>query len=204
MYAVTMKNTPITVGFAMATIGQFTFGIYTLVSLAKGGAEERPQIPLDAYHTCLFAQRLDLEIVYVSIPLLFDFLAFSLTLLFIARSKKAGFGVSILLKTIAEDATRYFFFIFTFQLILVLQEVFYRRSPFLSTSAFSNLVFLPVMISRLFLSLRKAADSQPNEQSPTGGRIFPSMAFVGPQRSMEPGADDIPLHTYPSAQGTSF
>ena len=54
-----------------------------------------------------------------------DFLAFTLTLFFVVRAKKAGFGVSTLLRTIAEDATRYFFFIFTFQLILVLNVFIY-------------------------------------------------------------------------------
>ena len=115
------------------------------------------QIPLDPYHLCLFNQLLGLEGVYVGIPLLFgawgdllsdestyadptnhgnnsDLLAFTLTLFFVVRSKKAGFGVSILLRTIAEDATRYFFFIFTFQLILVIEMPLYMVrfvAPFL-------------------------------------------------------------------------
>ena len=35
----TMKNIPITIGFAITAAGQFTFGIYTLVIVAKGGGK---------------------------------------------------------------------------------------------------------------------------------------------------------------------
>ena len=34
-----MGNVPITAGFVVATAGQFTFGIYALVILAKGGGK---------------------------------------------------------------------------------------------------------------------------------------------------------------------
>ena len=35
----TMKNISITVGFAITTTGQFAFGIYALVILARGGGK---------------------------------------------------------------------------------------------------------------------------------------------------------------------
>lgn len=203
MYAVTAKNIPITAGFAIATAAQFTFGIYTLVILAKGGAGQLSHIPLDAYHACLFNQQQTLEIVYVSTSLIFDFFTFSLTLFFVARSKKAGLRVSILLRTIAEDATRYFFFIFTFQLILVLSLIFGSKSKFLQTSAFGNLVYLPVMISRLLLSLRKAVAPQRNEQLPAS-RNSQSTAFFARWRSAGSEEDDIPLRAYRGAQGTEY
>jgi hypothetical protein len=49
-----------------------------------------------------------------------DFLAFSLTVFFISRSKKGGHKLSIMLRTIVEDATRYFLFIFTSHIALAM------------------------------------------------------------------------------------
>lgn len=92
-----MGNVLITAGFAMTTLGQFTFGMYGLVILAKGGgkaeishwrnhsdshrsppycnwnsvARTPPPISLDAYHICLFNRRSGLEGVYAGISLLF-------------------------------------------------------------------------------------------------------------------------------------
>lgn len=113
-------------------------------------AQQLPQIPLDAYHICVFLQHRNLELIHSGISLLYgarsrfkpnptsadfpktmdtpDSLAFSLTIYFIARSKKAGFKLTIVLQTIAEDATQYFLFIFTSHLVLVLALAFGRVS----------------------------------------------------------------------------
>jgi hypothetical protein len=37
VYAVTLKNVPITVGFAVITVSQLAFGIYSIVLLGEGG-----------------------------------------------------------------------------------------------------------------------------------------------------------------------
>ena len=99
---------------------------------------------------CVFVQHRKLELIHSGISLLYgarskfkvipistdfpkimdtpDLLAFSLTIYFITRSKKAGFKLTILLQTIAEDATQYFLFIFTSHLVLVLALAFGRVS----------------------------------------------------------------------------
>lgn len=47
-----------------------------------------------------------------------DFFAFTLTIFFVLRSKKVGLKTSAIWRTIAEDATRYFLFIFTSHFVL--------------------------------------------------------------------------------------
>ncbi|KAF9780868.1 hypothetical protein BJ322DRAFT_285988 [Thelephora terrestris] len=166
-----------------------------------------PQIPLDAYHLCVFGQHRTLEIAYIGISLLYDFLAFSLTVFFISRSKKGGHKLSIMLRTIVEDATRYFLFIFTSHIALAMILSFGRESiQYLSTSAAGNVVFLPVMVSRLMLSLRKAAHPQQNSPAPAGPRAgirsLQSLRFFRPRRSTNPVEYDIPLDTYLSSHGS--
>lgn len=201
MYAVTMKNLPITLGFVVITVCQFALGACAVVLAAMKGAEELPAIPLEAFHVCVFVQHRTLEIAYAGISLLYDFLAFSLTIFFIMRSKKAGLKLSTILRTIAEDATRYFLFIFTSHFVLEMALSVGRESvQFLSSSASGNVIYLPVMISRLMISLRKAAhpkqvDWVPVKPPPRSGRIQ-SMTFYRPRRGVDPEGDDIPLSTY--------
>ncbi|KAF9645077.1 hypothetical protein BDM02DRAFT_3190024 [Thelephora ganbajun] len=64
-----------------------------------------------------------------------------------------------IVKTIVHDATIYFFVIFTSHLVFVLTLVFAR--PVLQLlPAVGNDVFLPIMISRLMLSLKKTATTE--------------------------------------------
>ena len=63
--------------------------------------------------------------------------------------------------------------------------------------------YLPVMISRLLLSLRKSVASQQSEQLPTS-RNSQNMVFLGPRRSAGSEEDDIPLRAYHSAQGMDY
>ena len=77
---------------------------------------------------------------------------------------------------------------------------FYSYSKTRSTKSTPGSRFLPVMISRLMLSLRKAAYRQQNNRSSvsprTDRRSFQNMMFFRPRRSTISGGDDIPLDTY--------
>ena len=60
--------------------------------------------------------------------------------------------------------------------------------------------YLPVMISRIMLSLKKAADSRQKGWSlgePTADTTnFQGMTFFRPARDMNTKRDDVPLDTY--------
>ncbi|KAF9790730.1 hypothetical protein BJ322DRAFT_409972 [Thelephora terrestris] len=199
-YAVTKKNIPIAIGFAIITLSQLVLGIVLVVFAARAGAQPLPPIPLDAYRLCLFVRHRTLEVVYTGISLLYDLLAFSLTIVLARRSKTSGLQIPTILKIIAEDATRYFLIIFTSHFVLEMTLNLGRESIQLLPAP-GNVVFLPVMISRIMLSLKKAADSQRNgwslgEPSASGAGL-PAMRFFSPQRDLgRKDSDQIPLDTY--------
>ena len=151
-----MKNIYIAVGFGVITTTQFVLGIY-LIALARkeggeGGllhrkysslrvpvAQPVPQIPLDAYHLCVFFRHRNLELAYTSISILYgtqelstciwnsnntrgssDSLAFLTVMFLAARLRFQGLKVRTIMQTIAADAMRYFMVIFSAHLVLVL------------------------------------------------------------------------------------
>jgi len=203
IYAVTMKNIPIVIGFAIITASQLALGTCVMVLTEIGGAQSLEPIPLDAYRVCVFAPHRTLEIAYNSISLLFDFLAFSLIMFLAIQSSRrtAGLKIQTLLVTIAEDAMLYFLVIFTSHFVLEMTIILGRDSIQLLPGP-GLVVYLPVMVSRLMLSLRKAAESQhenwtlggisANLSTNTGGVEFfrPRMGTI----SREDGA--LPLHAY--------
>lgn len=158
IYAATMKNVPITIGFAVITAAQCVFGICITILTAGEGVQPQLPILLDSYHICEFSQpKRYMEIAYTSLSLFFDLLAFSLIIFLTRRSKTSGLKVSNILGTIAEDATCYFAVISSAHFTLLMTLCFGRVAIQL-LPGFGVLVYMPLMISRLMLSLREAAD----------------------------------------------
>ncbi|KAF9786761.1 hypothetical protein BJ322DRAFT_1106879 [Thelephora terrestris] len=122
-------------------------------------AQILPPIPLDAYRLCTYTQnQKSTEVAYTSLSLLYDALAFMVIIFQARRSRVPGLKVSNILNTIAEDSTRYFIVIFTSHFVLVMTLNLGRVTiQFLPGAGI--LVYLPLMISRIMLSLKKAADS---------------------------------------------
>ncbi|KAF9790805.1 hypothetical protein BJ322DRAFT_1170204 [Thelephora terrestris] len=203
VYAVTKKNIPIAIGFAIITLSQLVLGIVLVVFAARAGAQTIPPIPLDAYRLCVFVRHRTLEVVYTGISLLYDLLAFSLTIMLARRSMTSGLRIPTILNVIAEDATRYFLVIFTSHFVLEMTLNLGRESIQLLPAS-GNVVFLPVMISRIMLSLKKAADSQRNDWSlgepSASGAGLSAMKFSRPRRGLgRMDSDEIPLGTYPES-----
>jgi len=197
IYAVTFKNAAIAIGFAAVTVFQFALGIYVTALTITMGARKFPPIPLDAYNLCVFSPHRTLEIVYTSVSLFYDSLAFSMIMFFTTRlsRKVRELRVPTLLEIIAEDATWYFLVIFTAHFALELTILFGRESIQLLPGS-GLVVYLPVMVSRIMLSLRRAADSNTMGLSPVGLPLnnsnLQNMEFFCPRRDTSPGADDIP------------
>jgi len=158
VYAVTRKNIPIVTGFVVITTSQLALGM-CLVALAAGKSQPLPPIPYDAYHLCIFVRHRTLEVAYTSISLFFDFLAFSLITYLAVRWGIENREVPTIMGTIAEDSLRYFLVIFTSHFVLEMTLLLGRESIQLLPAS-GNIAYLSVMISRLMISLKKAADSQ--------------------------------------------
>lgn len=202
IYAVTLKNVPIATVFTFITISQFTFGIYILAQAANEGAERLPPIPLDAYRQCVFVPHRTLEIAYTGISLSFDCLAFLVIIFLAMKTKAQGIELPVISRIIAEGAILYFLVIFTshfvFEMTLTLGRETIRLLP-----GPGLLVYLPVMISRLMLSLKKAADSQQGlwslTEPPTNVIKFKNAKLLRSQVDTHRREDGIPLDTYSEA-----
>jgi len=192
IYAVTLGSVPVTIVLGVITVGQFLLGIYVTISGAEAGAQPLPQVPLDPYHLCLFVELRTHYVGYASISLCYDLLAFSLIVYLVIKSKSRGSKLPSLFKIIVKDATRYFLVIFTSHFFIPMALIFVRESIRL-LPALGLLAYLPVMVSRIMLSLRKLADPQRVDWSlvdPVGnGPSLKSMRFVNHQRSTNGGQD---------------
>jgi len=160
IYAVTMKNIPIVTGFVIVTVSQLVLGITWIALAVRDGVPDTgPPIPLDSYLACIFSRHRYVEIAHTSISLAYEILTFSL-MIFLAKSSKArGLKVPRILGTIVQDATWYFLVMFFSHVALIMTLTFGREAVQLLPAS-GTAVYLPVMISRMVLSLRKAADLQ--------------------------------------------
>ncbi|KAF9789637.1 hypothetical protein BJ322DRAFT_1178256 [Thelephora terrestris] len=202
IYAVTIKSIPITLVFLALTASQFALGVCMVTLGAREGGQPLPQIPLDAYHLCVFNRHRNIEVAYTSLSLVYDSLAFSLVM-YLARKLRAPGGAPMILDIIAKDATWYFLVVFSSHLVLVLTLNFARPTIQLLPGP-GIVVYLPVMISRIMLSLRKAAGSRESAWSLSMGPIstgtnFQSIRFFSTQRGTGWREDGIPLETFPES-----
>jgi len=141
------------VGFA-----QFVFGFYSWMCTFQTPAPQFPPIPLDSFRYCSFGMKRYQEVILISLLLVYDLSAFSI-IIWVAR-RRGDLGQSkfpSLLDRIIKDATVYFIIIFTSNLIAE-SFVLFAPPAYSILPAITNMVLMPIMASRLMLSLKKAAD----------------------------------------------
>jgi len=190
-----MKNVPIVIGFGIITVCQLVLGVVWIVLAARNGSVTTPDIPLDPFRGCIFSRHKSVEIAYTGISLAYEFLTFSL-MIFLAKSSKArGLKVPRILGTIVQDATWYFLVMFTSHIALMVTLTLGRGGVQLLPAS-GTAAYLPVMISRMVLSLRKAADVRQGGEHPANSANVPTIEFFRPRRGTNEGETDIPLHTY--------
>lgn len=202
IYAVTLKNVPIATAFSFITISQFTFGVYIWAQAANDGALRLPPIPLDAYHQCVFVPHRNLEIAYTGVSLSFDCLAFLVIIFLAIKTKVQGLELPVISRVIAEGAIWYFLVIFSSHFVFGMTLTLARETIRLLPGP-GLCVYLPVMISRLMLSLKKAADSQHGlwslTEPPTNVMKFKNAKLLRSQADTHQREDGIPLDTYNEA-----
>jgi len=155
IYALSGKNKIMLGGFASLTIIQALTGIL-LTAIPPSSIVIPPSIPLDVFHICVYNGKTRYQIAYVSMSLLYDTAAF----ISIVCLSLHGVGkISILVVTILQDATVYFLVIFISHTILAFFIIFARESLKATPATGSN-ILIPLMVTRLLLSLRKASDPE--------------------------------------------
>jgi len=153
VYAVTEGNR--WVGGALFSIiaAQFVFGIYSTVISAMSPIQQLPDINLDPFKFCAYEPSKLEQLVFVNIGAAFDSLAF-LIIVIVARKPKYP-GVPTILKTVLRDATVYFVLLFVCEIMTDFFIIFAPDSPL--SPGVANTILIPLMISRLLLSLKKAS-----------------------------------------------
>jgi len=157
LYALTMGNKRVTSLFVCITVPQLSFGLYQAALSTREPAKQLPPIDLSAYQLCVFARHWKAEIAYTAISLCYDFLGFLVIVFFAIKSGFISSKMPRLLRAIIQDATVYFLIIFTSHFVFEMTLLLLRPNLQLLSGS-GNYVFLPVMIGRMMLSLKKAAD----------------------------------------------
>jgi len=207
IYAVTMKNTMITAVFVCITVPQLALGIYQTTLAAKAPAQRLPPIHLPGFEICIFTRHRNVEIAFTGMSLFYDASAFLVIVILAVRWRFKG-EMSRIFRTIVHDTTIYFFVIFTAHFILVMTLLLARPTLQLLPAS-AGTVFLPTMIGRLMLSLKRAADTSNAEWSlttttftrdPYASKRLPLQFASFSNRDTELRTDgDIPLGTISSS-----
>jgi len=155
IYAITRKNRLITACFGVIAGSHLVLGTYFTILTSTKGAQQVLPIPFDFYKVCVLTQTEVFEVGMTSISLLYDLLAFILIIYTASKSNLHQFQIPSLFRIVARDATLYFMVIFTSHLVLEFTLTLGRPSIQL-LPAIGNSVYIPVMIGRLMISLKKA------------------------------------------------
>jgi len=198
IYAITRKNHIITTCFGVIMASQLALGIYFIVLTATKQTQYIQTTLLDSRGLCFFEAPRAVEVGFPAISLLYDLLAFLLIIHVALRSTMYQFRMPTLFRIIAQDATRYFLVIFSSHLVLELMLAF-GRPTIKRTPSIGNIVFLPVMVTRLILSLKKAAASQESGWSLGELTTTSSVRFAGVQ-GFGTTRDDIRLDNFEGAR----
>ncbi|KAF9643489.1 hypothetical protein BDM02DRAFT_3264071 [Thelephora ganbajun] len=158
IYAVTGNSRWIASYLSFVTLAQFAFGLYLTVWFALRPAFQIPDLPFDEFKACLFHRWRTGVIIYTVVSPVYDISAFALVVHSARRRNHArAHGVPSLLDKIVQDATVYFLAIFTCHFLLIFFELF-APAPIQLLPGRGNAVLIPLMVTRLILSLKKAAN----------------------------------------------
>ncbi|KAF9646677.1 hypothetical protein BDM02DRAFT_3188645 [Thelephora ganbajun] len=182
----TRKNKFLGCVLGLLIAAQFWFGIFSTVWIALRPLQPIPEIYLDVFKVCAYKRWRLGELIFVNMAISFgvslssnlqlnfssgtlmcltpqssyhgitDVLAFLIILVIAMRRRSRYPGIPTLLDTILRDATVYFILIFFVQF---LSELFMFVTPegIQHLPGVAITIFGPVMVSRLMLSLKKAA-----------------------------------------------
>jgi len=157
VYAVSGKNKPLTGALALLMASQLVFGIFSSIRSILNPPMETMRLPgcEGVYRSCALGG--DFQIAYTALSLAFDLPAFLGIIRFSHPWANHKF-ITTLQRAICQDSTAYFLAVLSIQIfvtVAVSSGAPYLRALF---PVITN-VFIPLMVSRIVLSLRKAAQS---------------------------------------------
>lgn len=169
IYALTCLSRLVAMSFAAITLVQFIVG---LVVASTWNQSDKSKLSLN--YTCTITLNGNLELVYFALSLFFDLAAFVVIVVFALRSGPQFPGLrmhflSHMIRTIVQDATLYFGVMFTSQFILMIFQAF-ARDGLKTIPAPGHIALLPILVSRLVLSLKKSIDTQSIDDWWIGGQ----------------------------------
>jgi len=157
LYALSQRSRLALASFSTLSLVHLAFGIVMISSPSNSGMKF-PNVPLDAFRLCMVKTKPTYEVVYVGLSLFFDLVTF-ITIVYYAIRSKSQYGMPYIIKTILEDTTMYSFAMALCNLALVLFVIF-AKTPIKLLPATGSIIFMPVLTTRLVLSLKKAADPE--------------------------------------------
>lgn len=158
LYALSQRSKLALAFCSTLSLAQLTFGIVMISSPLNSGMKF-PELPLDAFRLCVVKTKTIYEIVYVGLSFIFD-IATSATIVYYAVRSKSQYGMPHIIKTVLEDTAMYSFIMALCHLMLIL-FVILAKTPIKLLPATGSVILLPVLTTRLVLSLKKAADTEP-------------------------------------------
>ncbi|KAF9642340.1 hypothetical protein BDM02DRAFT_3124642 [Thelephora ganbajun] len=176
IYAITGRNKFLGGVFTFLIATQICSGIFSVVWIALHPLQPLPEIDLDVFKICIYKRWKLGELIYFNTATFFDLFAFLVILVTAKKSRIMGYpAIPGILDTILRDATQYFLLIFFVQF---LSQLFFFVTPeaIQLFPGVANVMLVPVMASRLMLSLKKAGVqpkamwSIPTMTDPSGGR----------------------------------
>lgn len=156
IYGVTGRNRTIRAVLFAMVIAQFSFGIYYCSRVVIHPVLPLPDINLGVYEFCFYQRWRAGEYAFTSQMIIFDVIAFAIIFATAKRPKMIYPGIPSLLDTILRDATFYFLLVFASQVCL-LSFMSFAPDPVQLMPGIANTIFIPMMASRLMLSLKRAA-----------------------------------------------
>ncbi|KAF9647299.1 hypothetical protein BDM02DRAFT_2718881 [Thelephora ganbajun] len=160
-YAITRKNKWVTGFLYTIFTAQISVGIYMTIWSALNPAAETPKIPLDVYHLCLTNSKQSLTILQMSLSFFFDIVVFVLVVVEtqLIRSRHRAISGPNILDTVSRDAEIYFAVISTSHFLIVIMFAV-ARPGIRSIPIVGNAALIPMMTSRMIMSLKKVASSR--------------------------------------------
>jgi len=152
IYAITMKSCAVIACCCLIMVSQLSVGVYLMIFTAKNDGINMG---------CGYPEDLPLTSAFVALSSVYDLFTFLVIICTALRNNMYQFKILRLFRTIVQDATSYFLFIFTSHLLFGIIQLFHSTTPWSELFPGTGMVvYLPVMVGRLMLSLKKAASSQ--------------------------------------------
>lgn len=157
IYAITRRNRLLGGALALVIAAEMCNGIFSIVWVGLGPLEPLPEINLDAFKICIYKRWRLGELVYYNMAIFFDVLAFLIIAVTARRSRMFEYPtMPSILQIILRDATHHFVLIVSAHFLSTL-FLFVLPASIQLMPGIANTIFVPVMASRLMLSLKRAA-----------------------------------------------